>query len=685
MFDTNALRVLAAAVMALLRPACTALLLLSILPGPAWAAALRLVSAGCVADEEFPHLLPYIYDGWEMKYEFAAPQPRPSLGATLRLVLGNAKDTPVTVTSVRLNGLALTEHILPAFREVDGVRAASYALNPETTTPSALRARLEALGDPVWYSAYPRVLEPGGWSEVSVRLRSVPRVRSVRLTVAGDDRAGSVSVDIPITTAPALRVSFASFSDAGDCLFVYLRRSDGRDFDLAGLGLDGAPAALGKSLPTRSFRGVLPVEVPLNPPWPHGSFHLVTARTRQGLQAATTLRARDAFFCLGMWGYRNNGATEADRTSDTLAAFAANLFNTAMGMHFVDSPDAFPIATAQGLRVNSREPNPTTTGHPAVYARFLLDEPDVQDSFLDSLPGSRRVGSYAQGLVSRRDRWLRMDPRSLSLLNVDLTCKPENWWTYGSIADILALDPYYQGRLVDAYWRHPGYLGRNTTPLFVYACAEVARWAASPRPTHVILNCVSHVEANRRFRYGTPEEKRIEFFHALAAGAKGISYWWFTPYGEYRGCGTGEPEAEAMLAELRRLNAMARSLDPLLSHAWPAIGPGAITDPITTCAPAWLMPRTLYAGTHAVVVVLVNRDHACDAAGTRWQPIERARVFVRIPPWLTDPSASLVTPEETRALSPKLVGTDVTEYEIQDFPLAALLVLRQNRNIVLQP
>jgi hypothetical protein len=665
---------LPAAVVLLVRSVATALLLAVVWPV---AAGLRVVGADWVVDAEFPRLMPYVSDGWHMKHEFSESPPRASIGSTLRLLLRNSSDSPTTVSRVLLNGIPLNSHIIPAFHEVEGVRAASYFLTSLTTTSANIRARLDILGDPVWFSAHPPVVEPGGYTEVSVRLRSIPRARSLRLSAGGNSDPVPVGADIRVTTKPVLRVAFASFSDAGDRLYLHLRRTDGRDFEVAEVRLDGKTADLASnSSLRRSFCGVLPLELTLEPPWRFGSFHHVRVRPRLGADADAVVRVRDAFFALGMWGYRNNGATDEARMDDTLSAFAANLFNTAMGMHFLDSPDSLGFVTRHGLRVHAREPNRATRGNPAVFARFLLDEPDAHDASVANLPPSRRLGALAQGIVTRRDQWFLADPRSLSLLNVNLTYKPENWWTYGQIADILALDPYYQERLVDAYWRHPGYLASVTTPFYVYACAEIARWAASPRPTHVILNCVSRVEEGRRFRFGTPEEKRIEFFHALAAGAKGISYWWFTPYGECKGCGSGEPEADALLAELRLLNGMARSLEPLLSHAWPAIGPGSVSDPITTCAPSWLMPRTLFAGTHAAVIVLVNRDHASDASGTLWQPIPRARVFVRVPPWLSAPQATLVTPEESRPLDPTSVTADLINYEIQDFPLAALLILR---------
>ena len=156
--------------------------------------------------------------------------------------------------------------------------------------------------------------------------------------------------------------------------------------------------------------------------------------------------------------------------------------------------------------------------------------------------------------------------------------------------------------------------------------SEIARWACEPKPLHVILNSVSFREDDRAFRYGTPEEKRIEFYYALSAGARGISYWWFTPYGECRGCGSKEPAARLMMQEMARLNAEARSLEPLLAQSCPGAISGTKLDPFTKTLPYWLMARTLFVGNHTAIIILINRDHASDRIGTIYEPIPKATI-----------------------------------------------------------
>ncbi len=44
--------------------------------------------------------------------------------------------------------------------------------------------------------------------------------------------------------------------------------------------------------------------------------------------------------------------------------------------------------------------------------------------------------------------------------------------------------------------------------------------------------------------------ERIEAYYSIAAGAKALSYWWYTPAGEYYGCGGDDPASRALWKEL---------------------------------------------------------------------------------------------------------------------------------------
>ena len=47
--------------------------------------------------------------------------------------------------------------------------------------------------------------------------------------------------------------------------------------------------------------------------------------------------------------------------------------------------------------------------------------------------------------------------------------------------------------------------------------------------------------------------------HALGAGAKSFSYWWYTPYGEFYGCGANDEKALALWRQIGLLGAQVRT------------------------------------------------------------------------------------------------------------------------------
>ncbi|MDH7568761.1 MAG: hypothetical protein QHJ73_04160, partial [Armatimonadota bacterium] len=524
----------------------------------AWAApGLRVTSAALLPDRLFPHLIRYCVEGSELREEaglpneFADPERR---GAVLHLFVRNQGREPVEVKQVLLDGLDLSKHLLPLYREHEGLRAASFLLNDPRTTPPTVRDQLEALGAPQWYQVRPNPVPAGGIAQVTVRLRRLPRGKTLSLA-AGASGAPAVGTRLRADRPAQLSLASVGFPEGGDRLFLYLRHAEGKEFLLRSVRLDGTETAVAPDQPRRNFAGFLPVVVTLPAAWEVGSFHHLQATTNEGEVAAAVVRAQEPFFALGMWGYRNYGETLPQRARDTCSAFRAHLFNTHMGMAgeqtgYLESAAGLQLLQEMGLRLLARAPDALTCGYPRLYARFLLDEPDVQDYFVNNLPDDRRLGCYGQALADRQRQWVAADPRTPTLLNVDLTYKPENWLVYGQLPDILAIDPYYQELLRGAYWKHPGRFGPLSHPYFVFACSEIARWAGEPRPLHVILNAISYRDPRdpaQTFRYGTPEEKRVECYYALAAGVRGISYWWFTPYGEYRGCGADDPGARAMM------------------------------------------------------------------------------------------------------------------------------------------
>lgn len=640
----------------------------------------RWESGEFAADGEFPELLPWIIDGYDLKFgsldkSYSDIVP---IGATVRLFFRNTGSQPLEIDGVLLDGINLAEHILPKHKPHSWTNAANYHLNEPSITPPEIAARLDELGEPVWFRTRPNPVPPGAFGETVIRFRKIPAVGnlSVRLKSGGET---SQELLVPIKST-SLSIASICFNHEINHIYLYVRERTGANFELREIRINGNRAEAASTGTLAGCAGFLPVEVPLEKSWGHGSFHHIAVEDTQGRRAAAVIRARDDFFALGMWGYRTHGElSPIEQLRETCAAFKEHLFNTHMGMagphsNLLERTEGMNILRETSLQFLARDPNHDDIRSPILYARFLLDEPDAHEYGVDILPDNRRLGSYAQGLVNMQRKWTATDARTLTLLNLDETYKPQNWFMYGALPDILSIDPYYQEHLAHAYWKRPGAMSRIFSPYCLYASSDVARHACEPSPLHVILNSVCRVENDRRFRYGTPEEKRLEFYFALAAGAKGISYWWFTPYGECRGCGSDDDGAKAMMKELKVLNAEARAMEPLLALSHPAEWGGAKRDPFASARPAWLMARTLFCGTHTAIIIIINRNHASDKEGTYFDPIPKAPMTFQIPSWMKDIKGFHLKGTSFEYVPLEIKGNEAV-FTINDINLTGIVIL----------
>jgi len=226
--------------------------------------------------------------------------------------------------------------------------------------------------------------------------------------------------------------------------------------------------------------------------------------------------------------------------------------------------------------------------------------------------------------VARRFR--EEGPEMLQVLNIDNTYRPENWYMYGQLPDVAFADPYYQEQLKSVYQMDPGRLGAYVKPTYVYAAGTIYQSACAPKPMHLILHSCSFAGQDDPFRPPTPEEKRVELYYSIAAGARGISFWWYTSGGGYNGMGSDTPSMRRLFAECALVGAELRSAEPLLSRACPA--------PLPVQGSRMLWVRTLLAGQDSIVIVIVNDSIACDRKGTVVRPLEKAGMQLKPPAWL---------------------------------------------------
>jgi hypothetical protein len=202
-------------------------------------------------------------------------------------------------------------------------------------------------------------------------------------------------------------------------------------------------------------------------------------------------------------------------------------------------------------------------------------------------------------------------------------------------------DPYYQVRLREAYWYYPQRIPLYQKATYIYAVAQTAAASSEPNPSHVILYSTEWRDPSGAvFPYPTPESKRIEVYYALAAGTKGLAYWWFPKAssksnGLSGGIEDGRPEALALWREMGLLGNEIKTAAPLLVTSCP------IAIPTQPSAGVWA--RMLSASDETAILLTVNDQYSNDEAGCHYSPVAAATVNVTLPSWLVGASAFEIT------------------------------------------
>lgn len=549
-----------------------------------------------------------------------------TLGGSVHLFIRNDDPKPLTIADVSLQDISLRQAV--AFSDQRRLRKpASIFFSSLTETE---RQKLIDAGEPIWWRADPPTLAPGDVGEVSIRLRYVPKVAELRV----ECHAASQTVRTHVAIQEKLpRIEGASFDESLARVFVYLKDPEVPGSKPERVFLDGRDVTSRCRIAADPNTELTPVILDLPTPLKRGSLHSLQAVYADGRGAWAGIRAFADPFVYGVWG--GPGGQEDDLAlAQTHIRLLHDLsVNTQMPQVGSAALAAFYKTTAgqqlchdTGLDFVLSDPG--KWGIQNAYAYFIHDEPDAGDAKITGLPPGHEVGSLAQWAISKSDEWRTAAPAAPHLLNVDLTYKPQNYYVYGQLPDVLLADPYYDPRLRTAYWNHPYQLPLYARSTFVYAISSVVRSAAAPKPSHIILYANAYVDEknNREFRYPTPAGKRIEVYYALAAGAKGISYWWWSPGKPAHGLGGKRPDAATLRREVGLIGAEIGTAAPLLRCACPSSIP---VEP-----PAALWTRCLLVGHDTLVLVAVNEQYANDREGTVLTPLEKVQVRVSLPAWL---------------------------------------------------
>jgi len=570
---------------------------------------------------------------------------KPPAGS-LHVYILNTGTTPLEISDIALAGISLKRAL--TFMDQDLKREAEPASIYFSDLSQPERKKLIAAGDPIWWRVRAEITAPGEVCEAAVRLRTTPPGSSVKLVLAVKG-GRPISVEVPLAAIP--RFEGISLSENLGRVHAYCS------------GTKLAPERVllnGRDVTSRSVVSydprvkVTPIAVDPGAPIKRGSYYCLQVAYPNGSKATELMKAYADEPCYGVWGGKPGEEDEVERAKayfDDLAAHNINCQMEQIGCpcitSFLSTAEGRDYISARKIRRTINDLGKQGTTNPYFY--FLTDEPDAGDFFATGVPAQQKLGVLTQGLIAKAQRLHAANPTSPCAVNVDTTFKPIQYYVYGRVADILQTDPYYQATLSSMIESHPRRYPLYTTAKYIHAAAAVPKAACAPNPLQMVLYAVSghSKKGETKFRFPTPEEKRMEVYYSLAAGAKQISYWWYTPVPVgtpgANGCGGDSPEAKALWKEIGLLGAEFRTVDWLLANGCPAN--------LAAKSPDNLWVKTLLCGRESIVVLCMNEDYACDRLGTAYVPVPACGVTVTLPNWLKAADAFEVTYRGTQNLT----------------------------------
>ena len=608
------------------------------------------------ADKPFAEFMPLWQEGWSLKDEkgerLIYAKPDMPLGGYAFIYFKNTGTSPIKVTDLTLDGIKLSEGIgvteTPPLAEQKYGSSILLSKLPKDKTDV-----LKSAGWPVWWKPEPREIPPGGFGEIVVRMKRAPTPAKLDFGILTD--RGTISASVPVKQ---LQPRFATIAFTPDLKTVYLyARHPKAGSAPTTILLDGRDVTAACEIKSDKSLDLSPIIIRLQKPLDWMTYHSFQARYPDGSSAIAGIRAFGRDMIYGMWGASlHSVSTSEDSAKKYLTDWATHNINCSMGMvsgpgrDYYQSEEGWAWCESIGIsRMTTWDTNPKT--RPAMF--FLQDEPDAHDFGTSALEPTDRLGSLAQWLVGWQECLRKHDPAVPILLNIDNTYKPENWYMYHQLSDVPCIDPYYPEQLDQTYRNNPSAISAHSKPTYVYGVATISQSSCQPKPLHVLLCSTKYYDPNGyEGRFPTPEEIRIQAYYIIAAGAKTISYWWFSPDKFCRGVGDDDPAAFALWKEIGLLGAELRTAGPIITRGCPASLP-------VSCNPKlWL--RTLVSGADTVELIVVNDNFLCDRVGTVVKPTENASVSVTLPSWLAPVDVFEVTTDGVKGIPWKREGSKVS-------------------------
>jgi len=504
-------------------------------------------------------------------------------------------------------------------------------------------ADIVAAGLPVWFKGDPSTIPPGGVGQAVIRLRSPPTTPLVSVGVITS--GGAVVADVPISPNPP-QLASVGFSWDRTKAYLHWRRSGGAAPDTILLdGVDVTANTVTVGDPSMNFaESVITLATPLT----YMSYHVFQGVYANGKTATASLRAWSHEFLHASWGAfpcpdEDLACAQAwvdDAVNHGLNA-VQNQISSGGVADFLGSGSGRAYATSHGYGIITWNKN-----YSDPLMCFIDDEPDAEESNvagwcgpgLNLDCGASPMGILGMRSIAQGEDFRNTYPNAPTTINMDGTHKPENYYSYGQLADVLQVDPYYQKRLKDTYWYHyPEWVTLYNKATYNYAVAKAATRAAEPNPFHVILLSTESRAVvdgvTKTWPFPTPEAKRIEVYYSLAGGAKGISYWWFKPGYPSNGLGDqSKPAAQILWKEMGLYGNEIKTASELLVTSHP------VDLPLTPGPNVWA--RALAVGTDTLILLVVNDNYYNDEAGFHSTDVVNALVTATLPSWMQSEGSS---------------------------------------------
>jgi hypothetical protein len=546
---------------------------------------------------------------------------RPS--GALAIYLRNTGSSAITINDVTIDGASMSS--------ARSCGTTSY----KCAVPCGFKSNstLVADGDPAWWKRDPNPIPAGGTAEIHIRLRSrVAKTLAIVVSTTG----GSASASVVVDNSAHPRVAGLCVSSDYTQVYLYLRHPTKGKLP-AQILVDGVDRTAYCTMFGDSDYDLTPVRIDLASTFTRGSFHCFEAVYDDGSVAADGMRIYYDPFMYGRWG--GPPASDLDDALFHIRDMGVHSQNLQVsgwgGLGSYNSNSQFlAIMDQYGIK------QATGAGGARDYGPLLCDEPDATEDLQSSNMtkyASSAIGALAQDLSDQALAYKPTQSAYPTILNLDASFKPTNYYMYAHVPDVISLDPYYQTRILDAYWYRPNSIALYSKATYIYALSSTCQAAVEPGRLHVTINsCRKHEGSNNRvFRWGTPEEKRIEVYYCLAAGAKQISYWWFSNVGitSTGFCGISdatEPGSSALWREIGLLGAEIGVASQLLVNSCPVS--------VDVTKPGKLWTKTLMSGTDTIVLLCVNDDYSCDDTGSIVRGLKGVDVGMELPSWLSPAS-----------------------------------------------